>query len=703
MIPAQTARSVQSRGLMDSAEFGISLEDSAHIMTILRDTLYSDKILAVLREYSANAWDANREAGRGDKPIKVTLPTYADPTLTIRDYGPGLSREGIFKVYTQYGKSTKRDSNEAVGMLGIGSKSGFAYADSFTITSWHGGKKAIYSAVLDASEKGVVQLLHEETLDRPETGVEVSIAVESEDCQEFKQKAIELFKYFNPRPQINAELPEPPPELIKMESGAIYDGTSWQFRGWVAVMGCVPYRINLDQVIDYGKNSMVPEFVRNLCGALYFDIGEVHINASREELKYSTQTKKAIAEKFNRLLEDYVRETLRTIDSTPDLTPFARRLRMQFLSKFHPLLPPHLHKLTDAQVHIPDNKQTKTFVLRPALGKSKDSTRYITARPDLRFIIRDDNRTKKGFQSLGYHDLLVTRERLPGKDGALGDYPSWTEMEKELNELLAALELTGAPVVKLSTLPWTAPARGAGGQENVKHKLKAFKWNGLTDSWRFKPPYSDFWVPAEWEPSDEDIFVEVNAFKVQEYSFPELYAYDAKLAALYGIQMPTVYAYKVKDGNQGLEKRRGHEYRMWHNAFIKKLLALPAFLKDVDVFNWNNEWEGDAYTPNRFAPDAAIYNRLAKELGDTHKVVTFVKHIMDTRSRCDSIDRDIMARLVREHKAVLKPTQSEYKKQLGAIKKAYPLFTCQSIGIRELGGQDWKKWTDYIKVMDERE
>src|SRR4029077_7352887 len=125
----ESPRSVATSLPADSAAFGISAADSAHIMTILRDTLYSDKILAIMREYGANAWDANREAGRGQEPIEVTIPARGAPTLVIRDHGPGLSRDDIKKVYTQYGASTKRDSDLAVGMLGIGSKSGFAYTD----------------------------------------------------------------------------------------------------------------------------------------------------------------------------------------------------------------------------------------------------------------------------------------------------------------------------------------------------------------------------------------------------------------------------------------------------------------------------------------------------------------------------------------------------------------------------------------------
>ena len=73
---------------------------------------------------------------------------------SVRDYGPGLSHDDMFRVFTRYGRSTKRDSNEVVGMLGIGSKSGFAYADTFTVVSRHGGRVRTYVAALDESEIG---------------------------------------------------------------------------------------------------------------------------------------------------------------------------------------------------------------------------------------------------------------------------------------------------------------------------------------------------------------------------------------------------------------------------------------------------------------------------------------------------------------------------------------------------------------------
>ena len=48
------------------------------------------------------------------------------------------------------GASTKRGSNLAVGTLGIGRLSGFAYGDSFVVESRHGGVCSTYVAVIDA-------------------------------------------------------------------------------------------------------------------------------------------------------------------------------------------------------------------------------------------------------------------------------------------------------------------------------------------------------------------------------------------------------------------------------------------------------------------------------------------------------------------------------------------------------------------------
>ena len=97
----------------ESVSFGIKQSGLPYIFNILRNQLYSNKPLAVLREVSCNAQDANIEA-KSKRPFEVKLPTKLDPTLTIRDFGNGLSSEDIKNLYCFYGESTKRESNSAI-------------------------------------------------------------------------------------------------------------------------------------------------------------------------------------------------------------------------------------------------------------------------------------------------------------------------------------------------------------------------------------------------------------------------------------------------------------------------------------------------------------------------------------------------------------------------------------------------------------
>ena len=108
-----------------------SIKQDAHIFKVLRSKIYSDKILAVIREYSCNAVDAHVEAETPDKPIKITLPNAMNPHFIVRDFGKGMTDEDIFDIYATYGESTKRNTNSQIGQLGLGCKSGFAYSNSF--------------------------------------------------------------------------------------------------------------------------------------------------------------------------------------------------------------------------------------------------------------------------------------------------------------------------------------------------------------------------------------------------------------------------------------------------------------------------------------------------------------------------------------------------------------------------------------------
>ena len=165
-------------------ESNYSIDATAKAFAILSDGLYSNKIIAVIRELSTNAYDSHVAAGCSEKPFDVHLPSALDNEFSIRDYGTGLSKEDCMSLYTTYFRSDKTDSNDAVGCLGLGSKSPFAYTDQFMGESFHNGSHMTFSAYKNENDEPVFALLSEQYTDEP-NGLRVSFATEVGDSINF--------------------------------------------------------------------------------------------------------------------------------------------------------------------------------------------------------------------------------------------------------------------------------------------------------------------------------------------------------------------------------------------------------------------------------------------------------------------------------------------------------------------------------------
>jgi hypothetical protein len=113
------------------------------LMSMLSTGLYGNPLKSMVQEVTFNAWDAHRMGKCLDKPIDIY---FNDTTgLIIRDYGPGIPPGKTFTdVYFTYGGSTKRDDDDATGGFGLGSKSPFAYTDTFNVTNHHNGQKHMH-------------------------------------------------------------------------------------------------------------------------------------------------------------------------------------------------------------------------------------------------------------------------------------------------------------------------------------------------------------------------------------------------------------------------------------------------------------------------------------------------------------------------------------------------------------------------------
>ena len=161
-----------------------TIKASARAFEILSSNLYSNPLGSMIRELSTNAYDAHVMVGKAQEPFHLTLPSVLEPSFKIRDFGPGLSHNDIMNIYTTFFESTKTNSNDMVGCLGLGSKSPFGVADNLTVTSFFQGEKTIYSAFLNADRIPSIALFHKEPTDEP-NGVEIEVAINADDFKVF--------------------------------------------------------------------------------------------------------------------------------------------------------------------------------------------------------------------------------------------------------------------------------------------------------------------------------------------------------------------------------------------------------------------------------------------------------------------------------------------------------------------------------------
>ena len=286
-----------------AADFGIQDNDLSHIMGILRSQIYSDKLLAVIREYSTNAVDANVEAGK-TASINVHLPTIAEPTLSFRDYGNGLTDDEVCNLYVKYGASTKRSSNDYTGCLGIGCKAGFAYGSTFNVISYTKNHITTWLARIDESQRGTISMLNKEpnALNVP-TGTRVEVSIRKQDIDQCVEKAKQFFMYWKTKPAINVTLPE----LNIFESTddwAIKRPTDSysRFHGSASlVMGNIRYPIDTNNA-NLNNDAACLLSTGNVI--LYAPLGAVDIAANRESLEYSDRTRNALVAISNNMLID---------------------------------------------------------------------------------------------------------------------------------------------------------------------------------------------------------------------------------------------------------------------------------------------------------------------------------------------------------------------------------------------------------------
>jgi hypothetical protein len=291
---SQQIVNVKVQGTKVSAKMGIA--NPAWIIEILSKKLYSRPIYTVIQEYLSNGYDANVKAGRTGDPVVMTLRKNDSQQwyVAFTDFGVGMSEKDVFETFAQYGASDKQDSEDQIGMMGLGSKSAFSYVDEdnmFFVKTIKDGTLTEYMVQKTGiGEQEIYQIAPPTATDLP-SGTSVWFYVKNSDVNTFVRAAKDRAAFI---PNIIFDFDENLPSLkanVLQHEYFSYSPLNDQQTEMFVLLGNIPYRINWDEV-GYDYRVAFPFAIR-----LSLKDG-VYPTPNREDLTYDANAVKIIREKL---------------------------------------------------------------------------------------------------------------------------------------------------------------------------------------------------------------------------------------------------------------------------------------------------------------------------------------------------------------------------------------------------------------------
>ena len=420
---------------LSSKQFNIKVNTKA--FELLSDTLYSNKILAIIRELSCNAWDAHIEANNTDTPIEIYCPNEAFPNFLIEDYGTGLSKEDVINMYTTYFESSKDHTNEYAGCFGLGSKTPFSYAKTFEIKSYFNNKCYSFLAFVDNENIPNISFIGETDTDR-HNGMSINIPVDENDFSLFKSELMGFFSKtdikfkimnitnhsFKENEILNTE-DESYSEnhLSHLKNGGfysnhtlfdiLYNHTCYK----ISYNDVESYLNSLDDDYVYKKFNLVKDYFKRVFKNIYFDdllikfpTGSLDVVISREKIKFTPRTCECILSFIAKIITivDLKREIiLNKIKTIFDLNCFEYACRLsldrdQELRKA--ICSVTQFSLNDVKIYNSYSNLSKNNELRLLYNKLNPS--------EDKSISRMDDKIREKFKDSFYIEPMIIRNNI---------------------------------------------------------------------------------------------------------------------------------------------------------------------------------------------------------------------------------------------------------------------------------------------------
>jgi hypothetical protein len=315
-------------------------QDNLHKMWDLLQSPYRDPISSLIREYVSNAFDSHIEAGV-DYPVYVTLEQDQSAWFwACEDFGVGLSPERCQEVFMKYLNSTKENTNDQIGAFGMGSKSGLGYTDVVHIRTRFEGIEYNYM-LHKTSDAPTLSLLNSSSTDkRNGTLIKVYLKDNWREETTFKEKTKTQLAYFD-NVTYGGSLKGLDEDLIVYKAKHFSYNISEPYDEFHILIGKVIYPINWES-LGISRTGMPI--------ALNFEIGDLPVIFTREDIRYTDNAVKKIKEKI-RLTENELVELASPKEGiTDDLEKYYNLVKGKPSIKFGDNsieLSTHLAKLID--------------------------------------------------------------------------------------------------------------------------------------------------------------------------------------------------------------------------------------------------------------------------------------------------------------------------------------------------------------------
>ena len=454
------------------------IEANAVAFETLTATLYKNPIKAIVRELATNAYDAQVDNGNKERPFKVNVPTKINPVFSIRDYGTGLSHEDMMQVYTTIFKSTRRNSNESIGGLGLGSKTPFSYGTSFNVTSYVDGVKRVYGAF---KVDGNPSITLQGTFDTDEeNGLLVTVPVRKEDVYTWENEAIRVYQYFNVPPVCNINIPEAFQEdelLVEGDTYKVFKTGRYNKMEIKVIMGQVEYDVDVRAI-----SSKIPKLdgVYGFNLVLYADIGSLKPQVSREALYIDDNLITFIDKTFNNLVDTYVSNLQARIDTDECLWDASKRAYEAFSDGIGDLMNTSDVKVTYKGTTLDITNKTyvsttDTVNVRVNIQKERGFRNCYLKSHDNIVVVADST---SGFKA------YVDGQRSAGKSVILLSKQTGVKMQEFKDNVAEVLDTLGnPPAIYLSSFDVGRPrtVRKRSGNKTPKGNIKGSTWKITTN------------------------------------------------------------------------------------------------------------------------------------------------------------------------------------------------------------------------------